>query len=221
MANRIPTDDRLSEIVSAVMKRHQQIHSQSEFTKLVRKELKKDGEDYRVSAERVRRISIERGLVKVSIEYRNSDSVDLPAYCPVCKNTMDSVMNRSLDGDIVEIKRKCSVCPYTIGGKIMSPGRYVFSRASGSITNDEIRLRQLRKARAKLIEAAELIEDALTMSGLESRGIEISEKLKELAESKEMSCSMYNIIADLKQSNDGRSWTRPTVSLKNENRKDI
>ena len=221
MANRIPTDDRLSEIVSTIMKRHQQIHSQSEFTKLVRKELKKDGEDFRVSAERVRRISIEKGLVKISIEYRNSDSANLPAYCPVCKNAMDSVMNRSLDGEIVEIKRKCSVCPYSIGGKIMSPGRYVFSRASGSVTNDEIRLRQLRKARAKMIEASKMIEDALTMSGLEDRGDEASEKLKELADSKEMSCSMYNIIADLKQSNDGRSWARPTVSLKNENRKDI
>ena len=221
MSNRIPTDDRLSEIVSTVMKRNQQIRSQSEFTKLVRKELKKDGEDYRVSAERVRRISIERGLVKISIEYRNSDSVDLPAFCPVCKNAMDPIMNRSLEGDIVEIKRKCSVCPYSIGGKIMSPGRYVFSRASGSITDDEIRLRQLRRARAKMIEAAKLIEDALTMSGLEERGDEISKGLKELADSKERSCSIYNIIADLKQSNEGATWSRPTVSLKNENRKDI
>jgi len=221
MSNRIPTDDRLSEIVSAVMKRNQQIRSQSEFTRLVRKELKKDGADYRVSAERVRRVSIERGLVKLSIEYRNSDSVDLPAYCPVCKNAMDPVMNRSLEGDVVEIKRKCTVCPYTIGGKVMSPGRYVFSRASGSITNDEIRLRQLRKARAKLIEATKLIENALTMSGLEDRGNETSEKLKELADSREMSCSIYNIVADLKQIDDRGTWARPTVSLKNENRKDI
>jgi hypothetical protein len=221
MSNRIPTDDRLSEIVSTVMKKNQQIRSQSEFTNLVRKELKKDGEDYRVSAERVRRVSIERGLVKLSIEYRNSDSVDLPAYCPVCKNAMDPVMNRSLEGDIVEIKRKCTVCPYTIGGRIMSPGRYVFNRTSKSVTDEDIRLRQLRKARAKMIEATKLIENALTMSGLEDRGNEAAEKLKELADSREMSCSIYNIVADLKQIDDRGTWARPTVSLKNENRKDI
>jgi len=216
MSHRFPTDDRLSEIIAEVMKKNNQIRSQSELTKLVRRELEKDGADFRVGPERIRRVGIDKGVVRISIEYRESDLTDLPDFCPVCKNAMDPILNRSLEGDIVEVKRKCSVCPYSISGRIKTPGRYIFLKAAPNLSDRDLRSKKLKNARAKITEATKLITDALHMSGLEERGQETVRILKEVSNSKEMSCSLYNINADLKESKEEDIvWTKPLISPKN------
>ena len=222
MPYKIPTDERLSTAIRTVMRKNQQIKSQSELARLVKAELKKDDNDLRASAERIRRLGIEKGIFKMSIEYRDSDLKDMPMICPVCRNAMDPIMNMSLDGDMVEVKRKCSVCPYCVSGKVLSPGRYIFTRTSHEMSEDELMLRKLKKARTKIREASELITDALNMSDLKDRGEDAVERLEEIIGSKEVSCSIRNIIADLKQRDDERPvWTRSTVSPKNKDLKDI
>jgi len=128
MPYHIPDEDRLSDAIFSVMYRNQQIRSQKEFVMLVRKELEKDGNDYRVSEERARMTAIKRGLVTISIDYHESEDSDLPDECPVCRNPMTPIMNMTLDGGSRELRRKCTVCPYTVGTKRMIPGRYTFVR---------------------------------------------------------------------------------------------
>ena len=128
MAYRIPSEERLSDAIFTVMYRNPQVRSQSELTRLVRNELSKDEQDYRVGEERIRLLAIRKKLVTVSIEYNERDDAMLPETCPVCKGPMTSVMNRTLDGDNRELKRKCSVCPYTVGSRKKVPGRYIFTK---------------------------------------------------------------------------------------------
>lgn len=197
------------------------IETQREFSNRVRNELRKIDENYRVSDERIRRIGIDRGMVKITIEYRESDNTDLPHICPVCKNAMAPVMNRSLDGDTVEVKRKCTVCPYSIGKKVMVPGRYIFSRAvKNDVSPKETALRALRKAQAKLREASALILTATSGTSVEERGGELTSELKELSTSDELSYSIRNLSFDI-DGEDAPVWTKPTVSVKNDDRKDI
>jgi hypothetical protein len=128
MPYHIPDEDRLSDAIFSVMYRNQQIRSQSEFTRLVRKELEKDGKEYKVSEERARLIAIRRNLANITIDYHESDDSGMPDECPVCRNPMTAVMNMTLDGGSRELRRKCTVCPYTVGSKRRIPGRYTFTR---------------------------------------------------------------------------------------------
>ena len=222
MPHKIPDEETISSAIKAVMKRTPQIETQTEFLRLVRKELSKVDEEYRVSGERIRRIGLEKGLVKISIEYRSTDIEDLPHTCPVCRNAMTSQMNRTLEGDFVEIKRKCTVCPYIIGRDVHVPGRYVFSRAGkGDLSPQEASLRKLRKAGAKIREAADFIKEAVDGTDFEERGNELISSLKEMIDSKESSVSIKNISLDIKHSGEDPDWVRPTASVKNSNRKDI
>jgi hypothetical protein len=222
MSYKVPDEEVVSQAIRAVMDRALHIETQKEFLRLVRKELSNVDEEYKVSGERIRRIGLESGIIKISIEYRESDISDLPHTCPVCRNAMSPVMNRSLEGDYVEIKRKCTVCPYAIGKTVLIPGKYIFSRAkAGELSPLETSIRKLKKAGAKIKEAADLIRDAVEGTDLEERGSELISELKEMADSSEFSISIKNLSLDIKHSVEGPAWTSPTKSIKNSNRKDI
>jgi hypothetical protein len=130
MSYKIPDDDKLAEAIFVVMYRNQQVKSQSEMIAMVRMELSKSDENYRVSGERIRRVAINRKMLQLVIEYNKSNTIDLPDICPVCKNPLSSTMNTTLDGNTIEVNRKCTACPYSIGVKKHTPGRYTFIRKS-------------------------------------------------------------------------------------------
>ncbi len=124
----IPSDERLSEAIFIVMYRNQQVRSQAEMTELVLKEINKDGSDYRVSGERIRRLAINRGLSHISIDYNDAENRDLPEDCPVCRNPLVGISNTTLDGRETEILRKCPVCTYSVGTRMRMPGKYTFTK---------------------------------------------------------------------------------------------
>jgi len=199
MPHKIPDEDAVSSAIRTVMTRNPHIETQKEFLRLVRKELSKADEEYRVSGERIRRIGVEKGIVKISIEYRESDLEDLPHICPVCRNAMSPVMNRSLEGEYVEIKRKCTLCPYTVGKNVLVPGRYSFSRSKDSgISPQDISVRKLRRAGAKIRESIDLIAEAVDGTEFEERGTELSSRLREMIDSADI--GIKSISSDIKQS---------------------
>ena len=127
MSYRIPSDDRLAEAIFVVMYRNQQVVSQKAMADLVLKELEKDGEEYRVSGERIRRLAVNRNLATLVIDYAEKDG-GIPEVCPVCRNELTSIKNSTLDGGVVEVMRKCTSCPYSVGSVNHTPGRYTFVR---------------------------------------------------------------------------------------------
>ncbi|MDR0887741.1 MAG: hypothetical protein LBM39_00945 [Candidatus Methanoplasma sp.] len=223
MPYRIPDDNTLSDSIEAVMKKHSHIVTQRELTSLVKRELSKEDPEYRASGERIRRLGIERDLLRLVIEYRETDVADLPHVCPVCGNAMSPVTNMSLDGDIVEIKRKCTVCPYAVGKTLLVPGRYHFSPSTGENASDSVKTaRKLELAKAKLREAAGIVKKSLENTEFAGRGISAADAILSLAESKDDARSISNLIAEIKAlENEDPGWTRPTVSIKNSDRKDI
>ncbi len=222
MSYKVPDEETVSSAIRTVMDRNPHIETQTEFLRLVRKELSKKNKDFRAGTERIRRIGLENGIVKISIEYRGTDIKDLPHTCPVCRNAMSPVMNRSLEGEYVEIKRKCTVCSYAVGKTVLVPGRYVFSKVKGGeVSPKDASLRKLRKAGARMREAADLINEAVGGTDLEERGTELAADLLEKVESAELSTSIKNISLDIKEGKAGPVWTRPMSSIKNSDRKDI
>ena len=127
MTYSIPDDDRVADAVFAVMYRNAQVSSQSEMVRLVNIELNRKGGDYRASGERIRRVALNRDLVQITMDYNRRDG-EIPESCPVCRNSLTPVMNRTLDGDEIEVERRCSVCSFSVGTKNRSPGRYIFTR---------------------------------------------------------------------------------------------
>ncbi len=223
MSYKVPDEDTISNAIENVLNRANHIDTQKEFSDRVRKELILKNRDYRVSSERIRRIGVDRGLVKLTIEYRESDIKGLPHTCPVCRNAMSPIMNRSLDGDSVEVKRRCTVCPYAIGKKVMTPGRYIFSRAPNTeISPEELTIRKLNRSKAKIKEAIDIIKDALRNTEFDNRVSELITDLNEIMDSDELSYSIKNISADIKYNNEEQPvWTSPLRSVKHVDRKDI
>lgn len=128
MAYRIPGEQQVADAIANVMVRQPHIRSQKEFVMLVSTELMCIDQDYRISAARMRRIGIKRRLITVSISYAH-DERGLSGYiCPVCSEELSSVMNRTLDGGSIEMKRICRHCGYKADPGSSRPCRYVIDR---------------------------------------------------------------------------------------------
>ncbi len=128
MSYKIPNEDDVADALLMVMHKNPQVRSQRELIDLVRRQLSSKDPDYRVSGERVRRIGINRGVMGVNIEYNSTKNQKLPEFCPVCRNPMVPVRNRTLDGRIIEVRRKCPICLFTTGPNPTVPGRYYFTQ---------------------------------------------------------------------------------------------
>lgn len=222
MPYKIPDEQTLSKAIELAFIQKTHLESQRELVEAVNKELFRINQEYRASGERIRRIGVENGLIEITIDYHEVEG-ELPETCPVCKNAMSPIRNMSLDGEIVEVKRKCTVCSYNVGRKMLMPSRYGFSRIKGNCASDgEKAIRDLKKAQAKLKEASVLVKNALYMTEMASRSEDTLNLLKQLSESNDCSWSINNLIRDLKSlSQEDPIWTDPFRSVKNIDRKDI
>ncbi|MCQ2056242.1 MAG: hypothetical protein MJY64_02070 [archaeon] len=127
MAFNIPDDERVKDAIFIVMYNNHTVRSQRELANLVRNELNKGLEKFNISCERIRHIAINSGLVRVIIDYRDLNTA-VGNVCPVCGNDIIPISNCSLSGEVIEIGKKCSVCPFLASAGKNSPGRYIFVR---------------------------------------------------------------------------------------------
>lgn len=223
VSQNIANAESVANAVRTVMNTKGRIESQRELHSLVLKELRRNSPKTRVSATRVRRIAVSSGAVKIEIEYRETDRSDLPNVCPVCGNGMSPIYNGTLEGKIVEIKRNCSVCPYSVGKKVLMPGRYAFVRVADRETSiEEMRLRKLKKAASLLRGASKLIGEALEGTNFPQRKEYAQEAIGNILESREMTGSIPNLMADIRrESHSDPLWTKPLSSPKYPDGKDI
>lgn len=223
MTQNISDEETIADAVRSVMLHKQRIESQSELAERVLEELRILDPEVRVSAKRIRRIAVTSGAARVVIEYRDSSKKDLPEICPVCNSGMSQVLNNTLDGGITEIKRNCTVCSFSVGKKILTPGRYVFIRnPTKEIATEEMRLRKLKKAASLLRGASKLIGEALEGTNFPQRKEYSQDLIHQILTSREMTGSIPNLEADIR--GEGHSdplWTKAFSSPKYPNRKDI
>ena len=128
MAYKIPRENDVADALLIVMHKNPQVRSQRELTGLVKRQLSVLDEGYRISGERIRRIGLNKGIIRVSIDYNKVIGKALPEACPVCRNPMVSIKNRTLDGGVIEVRRRCDLCKFTTGPEPTVPGRYHFTK---------------------------------------------------------------------------------------------
>jgi len=222
MPYKIPDDDRLEEAILAVIGRDTQIRSQTMMTELVLSELKNDGDEYRVSGNRIRRVAIERNILRIDIEYNQHDDRSSPDVCPVCGYPMAVVNNSTLGGGSAKIGRQCTKCPFTTGTKRRTPGRYTFSKGHSAKNGMNIgdRAALMKDASELMKKTANMIESATKGTEYHKRGKSCANSLKRVIGSKKNVNSLTNISKDMTSSEDP-GWTRPLASVKNTNLKDL
>ncbi len=222
VSNKISDEATISAAVRRVMQRKTRVETQKELAELVLAELRKADPDVHVSAVRIRRIAVTSGAARLEIDYRESGRNSLPDICPVCGSGMSSVMNNTLDGERTEIKRNCTVCPYSVGKVLMMPGKYAFIRSSGEVSAEEARIRKLKKAASLLRSASKLIDEAIEGTNFPERGEYSREMIDEIVTSKEMTGSIPNLIADVRgEGHKDPLWTESLSTPKYPNRKGI
>ena len=87
--------------------------------------------------------------------------------------------------------------------------------------DDRERIERLRSAERMLNEAADMIEECVRMTDHERRFGHLSDDIREMTSSNDGD-SVENLIRELDYSSEEQpGWTRPLVSVKNTNRKDI
>jgi hypothetical protein len=79
------------------------------------------------------------------------------------------------------------------------------------------RIEDLRRAEKLLNEAADLMDDALRMSGMESRSGDDSDTVRRIASDPDYAGSLRNIILDLEyRDREQPVWTQPLTSPKHQ-----
>jgi len=217
---RIPDDERLERAILAVLKKEGHIRSQAEMTGFVVNELRKEDPEYRVSGERIRRIAIERNILRVDIDYNLQDDRSLPDVCPVCGYPMAAISNSTLDGRESDVGRQCTRCPYQTGPKRKTPGRYAFSKGGSAKKgmSGRDRISMIEDAAKLMKKAASMIESATKGSEYERRGKGCAKAIKRTMISKKDSNSLNNIVKDIAA--DGGADGKPS-GARNTKLKDI
>lgn len=214
MSYRIPSEDEVAKAIENCLVRTQHIRSQRELCEKVSAELLCQDQTYRIGAKRIRRIGVSRGLFTLDISYA-STSRDVGDFCPVCGTKLRSVKNMTLDGDTVELMRTCGMCGYTAKGEATKPARYVVTRRIRHPLNKEDRIALLKEAETLLNEAADIMDAAIKMSGLELRSNGDSDKIRHIASDRSYGGSLRNLALDLERLEDDPLWTQPLTSPKN------
>lgn len=79
------------------------------------------------------------------------------------------------------------------------------------------RAEKLLKAEQLLNEAADLMDEALRMSGMESRSGNDSDTIRRIASDRDYAGSLHNMAKDMQyQSEEQPVWTQPLTSPKNQ-----
>ena len=222
MPYKIPDDSQLVEVIGKVLMKNQTVRSQNELSRLVNAQLEKMDPEYRVSGERLRVLALENGLASIEITYHDSKRRESPPeICPVCHHELKSVHNSTLEGGTVEIKRRCTFCPYTASALGSVPGRYTFTRRARASQCKDPRIADLEKAGKYLELAAALIDEADDGHTYGHHAKDAYNRTLELAKSPDIPYSIRNLIRLTEFGDDDPVWTRPLASVKNMFRKDI
>ena len=222
MPYKIPDDSQLIETLGKVFIKNQTVKSQNELSRLTNAELVKIDPEFRVSGERLRVLALENGLASVEITYHDSKRRESPPeVCPVCHHELRSIKNSTLEGGTVEIKRKCTFCPYAASTLGSVPGRYTFIRRARASQCKDSRIANLEKAAKYLEMAAAFIDEADDGHTYGHHAKDAYNQVKELASSPDVPCSIKNLIRLTECGDEDPVWTRPLASVKNMFRRDI
>ena len=218
----IPDDELVVDAISVVLLKSKSIESQREFTELVNQELNRNTEvPYKVSECRVRKLTIDRGLAALEIDYRRSPN-GLPDLCPVCGRDLESVTNSTLEGGTAVIMKKCAQCGYRASARESIPSKYTFNIKARRVSElQDMKIERLNRAKVHIGMACDIIESLIDGHVLAHSAKNTVSKLREIADGKDDPGSIGNMIRSTERDEGEPAWCRPLASVKNSDRKDI
>ncbi len=131
MTYRLPTPEEVNTAIKAVLSQQGLVGSQAAFHRMVTGCLKEDHPDCRLGPQRMRRLAVHSGLVRLEIHTRTNRRPGPMKECPVCGSDFDKVRNMTLEGDEVTLGHQCPVCHFATGKDEREPARYIFHAKLG------------------------------------------------------------------------------------------
>lgn len=125
---RIPNEELVTRAVRSILEEAVTVRSQTLFKKLVMLKLKEiEGDGFRLSESRLRRITANLEDVDLIIHCREGKRSFKGSKCPVCGSKMKDIKNATLYGWTVATGKACTACSYWVGNRKRIPVRYVFT----------------------------------------------------------------------------------------------
>jgi hypothetical protein len=218
----IPDDELVVDAISVVLLKSKSVGSQRELTDLVNQELNRSTDvPFKVSENRVRKLTVDRGLASLEIDYRRSDS-GLPETCPVCGRGLESITNSTLEGGTAVIMKKCGHCGYKASARESIPSKYTFNvKARRASELQDLKLERLNRAKVHIGMACDIIQSLIDGHVLAHDAKATITKLRDIADGKDDPGSIGNMIRSVEKNEGEPTWCRPLASVKYSDRKDI
>ena len=125
-ARKIPSKEKVQELIKEVVKRRLRVDSQYELALLVLRKLKKEDKEYTLSPSRAKRIALTIPEIEVRAKTKKSSLLKKIEECPVCKSEIKPVKIKNLLGKKIVVGYKCSKCGYESSLEAFMPMEYIF-----------------------------------------------------------------------------------------------
>ena len=127
MDKKIPSKEKLHEIVRKVLSQHLKVNSQEELCRLVLKRLKRENKDYVVSPVRVKRIALDIPEIEVKAKTKKTIRLQKISNCPICHSRIEPLEVKNLANRKVLIGYQCTECAYQSDLEAFMPMKYSMS----------------------------------------------------------------------------------------------
>lgn len=124
MDKKIPSKEKLTQIVNQVLSSHLKVNSQEELARLSLKRLKREDKSYVVSPVRVKRIALEIPEIEVKAKTKKTVRLQEINSCPICHSKIKPLEVKNLLNRNVLIGYSCTNCAYQSDLEAFMPMKY-------------------------------------------------------------------------------------------------
>ena len=123
---KIPSKERVIELIKDVLRRRLKVESQEELCELVLRRLKKENKDYTLSPMRVKRIALLIPEVEVKAKTKKAVRLQKINSCPICDSPIEEIRVKNLLNKDIVIGYRCTKCGYESDLEAFMPMKYEF-----------------------------------------------------------------------------------------------
>jgi|Deesub1362A_J573_1020465.scaffolds.fasta_scaffold00166_31 uncharacterized protein with PIN domain len=121
---KIPKEKDVQGAIRVVLEKNKEIDSQKLFLDMILRKLRKDNPHYKLSVERLKRISSQMPDVKIFVEKRRSNKE--AKKCFICGGELEKLKVKGLLGEETLVGSKCKRCDFKMDKRYLAPKRYIF-----------------------------------------------------------------------------------------------
>lgn len=126
MDKKIPSKEKLTDVVKQILSSHLKVNSQEELSRLVLKRLKRENKDYVVSPIRAKRIVLDIPEIEVKAKTKKAVKLQKINNCPICHSKIEPLEVKNLADRKVLIGYQCTECAYQSDLEAFMPMKYAF-----------------------------------------------------------------------------------------------